>query len=280
MQWLKQDPFAFLFYIFMYFLLSPLVAMPYYSSLLFFPISQTYEAYKTEPVLGLKQEEVFFPTANGNKLHGLYYKLPGASKTCVVNHGNGSNITYRLDLARLILKSGASVFLYDYQGYGLSQGQPSIDGICADGLAAYDFVANEKHVAPNDLICFGESLGTGVACYVAENRKCAAIILQSPFSSLLSIARSRLFWLWLYPRFMFPKLLLDNLSYLKGSHPPVLLVHGMNDDIVPVENSKELDKLASESKTLVLLPNAGHNDIYTVDADLYVDAMKKFIARL
>ncbi len=275
-----MDAFAFLFYIFMYVILSPWVAMGYYSSMLFFPIKETYEAYKTESVLGVKQEEIFFPTANGNKLHALYFKLPGAQKTCVVNHGNGSNITYRLALAKLILQSGASVFMYDYQGYGLSQGSPSIDGICTDGLAAYDFVVNQEAVKPADLICFGESLGTGVACYVAENRPCAGIILQSPFSSLLAIARSRIFWLWLYPRWMYPKIMLDNLSYLKGAHPPLLLVHGVNDEIVPVSNSEELNKLASEPKTLVLLPNAGHNDIYGVDSEQYVAAMKKFVADL
>lgn len=79
---------------------------------------------------------------------------------------------------------------------------------------------------------------------------------------------------------MFPKLLLDNLSYLKGPHPPLLLVHGMHDDIVPASNSEELNKLASEPKTLVLLPNAGHNDIYGVDSEQYVAAMKKFITDL
>lgn len=261
-----------------YALLSPLVAMPLYNIALFHPSMAG--DYGLQSIKGVPCRNVFFPSANGKKLHAWLFNKPGASKTVLISHGNAGNLTDREGLVSLILDAGASVFVYDYQGYGKSQGSPSMGGICEDGDSAYKHLIENEGVKPSDLIVFGESIGTGVASATAAGHPCAGIILQSAYTSLPALAREKMFLLRLYPNFMFPPTRLDSLSVLTRPHPPVLLVHGVKDTLIPIAHSEKLYSCALAPKYFARLPEAGHNDIYEVNSDLYVKALRDFISSL
>jgi len=181
----------------------------------------------------------------------------------------------------MFLRDGISVFIYDYQGYGRSAGSPSVEKICEDGNAAFDWLISEKGYHDHDIIVFGESLGTGVACQIAARRHVAGIILQSAYSSLVDLARQKILWLRLYPASFFPKQeQLNNAVILSQPHAPLLLVHGGRDRLIPVTHSAQIFRIAVPPKTFTQLPDAGHNDIYDVNFEQYNSAVQQFLRGL
>ncbi len=263
--------------------LSPMVAWPLYSKMLFFPDKTTHvppavfdkiaEHYKA------KWEEVYLPTANGKRIHAYLFNQPGTQYTALISHGNAGNSDYRSLLIANLLQCGLSVMIFDYQGYGKSEGEPTCEGITDDGIAAYDYLVREKHVAPEAVVLYGESLGCSVAMNTMKHRKVAGVIAQSGFSSLVTAARDRLPWLWLFPASTFP-VQFDNVAALRGEHPPVLLIHGTKDFMLPVRYAEEMYAGASEPKTLLKLPDAGHNDIAVVDLPQYIAGVMGFLKTL
>lgn len=263
--------------------LSPMVSWPLYNKLLFFPDKKTQlpagvfdkiaEHYKA------KWQEDYFPSANGKRIHAYYFVQPGSKYTALISHGNAGNSDYRSLLIANLLQCGLSAMIFDYQGYGKSEGEPSCEGISDDGLAAYDFLVNQKHVAPESVILYGESLGCAVAMNTMKHRKVGGVIAQSGFSSLVTAARDRLPWLWLFPAAAFP-VQFDNVAALGGEHPPVLVIHGEKDFILPVRYADEMYAGASEPKTILKLPHAGHNDLNVVDLPQYIGGVTGFLNSL
>lgn len=221
-----------------------------------------------------------FTALDGTKLHGWFIRVPNATKTFLVSHGNGGNLAYRLKLIDALLSSGASVFAYDYRGYGRSEGNPTPEGIAVDGLGAYDYLVREKKVAPLDIVLYGESLGCTVSTVISQKRTCGGVVLQSGFSTIVEAARDRLPWFRLFPDDAFPQRFLDNVTAYKTKHPPLLLVHGVKDWVLPSRYSQTIFDNAIEPKQLVLLPNANHNDIYFTDKEAAVDALRGFVNTL
>jgi uncharacterized protein len=251
-----------------------------YRPLLFHPWKVTATEPVAPPLAGVTGENVYFPSENGKMLNGWYYVNPKAIYTIIFNHGNGGNITVRTDLVQLLLMAGASVFIYDYEGYGESVGKPTVEGICEDGAGAYKYLTSVKAIHPDKIILYGESLGAAVASYISTRFECKAIVLQSGFSSLYGIACEVFPLLKIYPAFLFPNPALDNLSVLSKPHPPVLLIHGDADTVVPVSHAKTLYDKAVGPKKFLELPKTGHADIYTTAASVYVRAMKSFLSTL
>lgn len=196
------------------------------------------------------------------------------------NHGNAGNLSSRNSIVSLLIKTGASVFIYDYEGFGKSGGLPSIDGICENGLTAYDFLVYKEGVDPRSIIVYGESLGTGVAMYLADKRPVGGVILQSGFSSLRTIALEVFPSLKLFPPFLFPTQQLDTLKLSKKPHPPLLIVHGMKDEVVPYSHAERVYKEAAEPKQLLTLPNSGHVDICATAPNEFLKTVIEFINRL
>jgi fermentation-respiration switch protein FrsA (DUF1100 family) len=258
-----------------YLVLSPRVAMPLYNKLLFYPMKQG--EYDLKAVAGVAKEDCFFPSVNGRKLHAWYFPVPQARATVLISHGNGGNLTWRVPLFEMLIRSNVSVFAYDYQGYGLSEGSPTVDNICDDGIAAYDYLVEKKKLAPAKLILYGESLGGAVACYTAARRPTGGLILQSTFSSLPHIAGQKFIHLKLYPRFFFPANTLDNVAVLKKFHPPLMLVHGMKDRIIPESEAELLFQGACEPKKIVRIAEASHNDLLSTFAPQLEDAIGEFV---
>lgn len=265
----------------MYAALSPILGMGLYNHLIFFPMKPEVDLTKVfeglEKMTTAKKIDVTIPSGKNEKLAGWYLKKEGASKLIIVSHGNGGSIDHRIVLLPSMLRCKTSVLMYDYRGYGKSTGEPTIDGIKEDGLSVYDYAKNELHYKPENIIVYGESLGSGVTTYIARNRTVGGIIIQSGFSSLSDAAKDRLPWLWLYPQLAFAGVELDNAGYLNGKHAPLLLVHGDKDAILPIKHAYKVIANASEPKTFVKVAGAGHNDVSTFDVKVFATALQNFV---
>lgn len=244
--------------------------------MLFFP-SRFPRDWEGIPCLeGIQGEDVFFTGENNQRLNGWYFEKPGSDYVILFSHGNSGNLTIRHHISRLMLKAGYSVFVYDYQGFGRSSGLPTIDGICSDGLAAYDYLLNQRGVEPEQIILYGESLGAAVASHLSTVRKCSGLILQSGFSSLRRIAFEHFPFLRIYPAGLFPSPPLDSLSILEKSDVPLLLIHGQLDRVIPVKHSHDMYQVAGGVKRFLLLSGTAHGDIWTTAESEYVEALISF----
>src|SRR5438874_1756801 len=123
-----------------YVILSPRVSTARYSERLFRPYWGNGSQTELRNFSEVKNHEVFFATTDGGKLHGWIYIKPGSRKIILVHPGNSGDIAGRLELTRLLLESGSSVFQYEPRGFGMSPGTPSPETICEDGVAAYDYL--------------------------------------------------------------------------------------------------------------------------------------------
>jgi uncharacterized protein len=267
-----------------YIVLSPRVSPFLYSAKLFRPEVCTDGGYEGPPIVGVIPKDVYFNAPNGNRLHGWFFKLPNSNYIAVVNHGNKGNIGTMTHLTPvdLLLNSGVSVLLYDYEGYGISQGKPSLKGILADGKAAYDYAITGLGYRPAQIIEYGESLGCAVAGRLAVCVPCAGVILQSGFASLERIGKEAMPIVKIYPSWLFPLPRLDTAEMLKQPHPPLLIIHGKQDTVVPFAHAEALYESASQPKQLLALPNTAHHDILTHehDKELAIATIKGFISKL
>lgn len=221
-------------------------------------------------------KELAFPSQNGMLLHGLFFERPDTKRLFLLSHGKGNNIYIQVQRARLLLGCGASVFMYDYQGFGRSQGRPTVAGTCDDAIAAYDFLVNHEKRTGNDIIAVGQSWGSGPTGQLAAKRPLGGVIMHAGFSSLCDAARDTLFWLRLYPDWCFPRqFLLDNVAIFSKPHPPLLIIHGKTDQVIPCTEAERLFAAAVEPKTLLLLPR-GHSSVG--DGVVFASAVRQFMA--
>jgi len=260
--------------------LSPRVAVPLYRSMLFHPAKFPEGYYDIDNLDGFKPQDISFTSRDGTSLHGWLFKLAGATRTILFHHGNAANLTTRLGTIQLQLRAGASVFIYDYRGFGKSKGVPDLRGICDDGCAAFDYLVEREGIAPHNIINYGESLGSGVACQVSTTRSGGGLVLQSGFCSLRRIGGEVAPWVRLYPDALFPQPQLDNIAVVKRKHPPLLIMHGQKDAVVPFKHGQELFDQASEPKTFVQFPGANHNDLSVVDPETFQNGLRQFLLSL
>jgi len=261
--------------------------MPLYERLLFFP-----DRSDPAKVLGLFRDDprllchsstsVFFKTPDQIKLSGWFFKSSSSARVVLVSHGNGGNLGHRAILASSLLKAGYSVFLYDYEGYGNSLGQPSVRHCIADACAAYDYLVNVEKIAPVQIVGYGESLGSGVTAELSRRRPLAAMVLQSSFPSLTWAAHDRLWYTWLYPNSWFPEL--DCLAAVRDSTIPLLIIHGRNDPVFSTEYARMIYaqiryRKIESSAVLCLIDHMGHN-LEDSNQTEYLKAMRELLKTL
>ena len=176
----------------------------------------------------------------------------------LVFNGNAGNRAHRAPLAAALQRHGLQVLLVDYRGYGGNPGTPTENGLAADSRAAHAYVAGRPDVDASRIVYFGESLGTAVAIDLAVEHPPAALVLRSPFTSMADVGRYH------YPFLPVRHLLRDwfaAIDQIRRIRVPLLVIAGGRDRIVPIENSRRLYDAAGAPKTLLVLPNADHNDV-------------------
>ncbi len=262
--------------------LAPAVGQPIYDCLLFQPLKYPKGTYQTLNVKGIKPEEIFFRSHNGGKLHGLLYSLPLAKHIVLLSHGNSGNISQRGHIVDLLLKDGVSVFVYDYAGFGRSEGKTSLETLCKDGRSAYDYLTLVKHLRPDQIILFGESLGTLVTGKLAETVQCAAIILECPLYSLRRIGCDKFSFLSWYPDWAWTNSCkqLDNARALHQKRSPVLLIAGTRDNLTQIKQADELYAAVAAPKVYIRIEGAQHGDAVMMKSPKYKEGLKNFLASL
>jgi hypothetical protein len=260
---------------------------------------------------GVPFEEVRFTAADGVKLHGWYVAPeppkgagpgkpggsdiptgsgnpdsshiqddpdgPDGSHGAVIlwAHGNAGNLSHRAENIAFIRRElGAGVFLFDYRGYGLSEGSPDEEGLYADARAAYAWLRGRT--SPGRIFLFGRSLGAAVMVKLAsEGVEARGLILESTFESLLAMGKK-----------MFPILPVDwiitqkfdTAALIPSVKMPVFVLHGSADEIIPFSQGQAVFSLAPRPKRFFRIIGAGHNDTYRAGGPSYWDAWREFLA--
>jgi uncharacterized protein len=228
----------------------------------------------TPSALGLPHEDAWLVTEDGVRIHGWYLPVRDARWVTLVSHGNAGNISHRLDRALLLQgRLRSSVFLYDYRGYGASEGSPDEAGTYRDARAAYRYLVEQKHVRPGELVLFGESLGSAVALELALERPAAALVLEAPFTSVPDVARTTL----LAPLAPFVRTRYDSLARIPRLRMPLLVMQGDRDEVISPALGRRLFDAAPEPKRYYAIPGAGHNDTYVVGGAAYWKALADFL---
>jgi uncharacterized protein len=241
---------------------------------IYFP-SRGYDA--TPSALGLAHEDVWLTAEDGVRIHGWYLPVPRARWVTLVSHGNAGNISHRLDRVLLLQERlRSSVFLYDYRGYGASEGSPDETGTYRDARAAYRYLVEEKRVKTDELVLFGESLGSAVSLELALTHPAAALVLEAPFTSVRDMARTTI----LAPLAPFVRTRYDSLERIPRLRMPLLVVQGDRDEIVPPAQGRRLFDAAPEPKRYFAIPGAGHNDTYVVGGAAYWRTIGDFLQTL
>ncbi|MCG2710952.1 MAG: alpha/beta hydrolase [Candidatus Omnitrophica bacterium] len=239
-------------------------------SSLYYPLRQL-EGTPTE--IGLPYENVFFNASDNTKLHGWFVPATDAKATVIFVHGNGGNISHRLDKIRVFNELNVNLFIFDYRGYGRSKGVSGEQGLYLDIQAAYDYIRRKD--STGKVIIYGESLGGSLAVDLASKADIDGLILEGAFTSVADMAKIVYPWL--------PAVLLktkfDTISKISHVKAPKLHFHAEFDDVVPLSMGSRLFKAAKEPKKFVLLEGM-HNDSFFVSAVKVRSELKEFFSSL
>jgi fermentation-respiration switch protein FrsA (DUF1100 family) len=239
-----------------------------------------YHPDRARPLLGalarLGVREVAVPTADGLSLLAWYLPArgsPGGERPVIVYfHGNAGHIGYRADRVERFAREGYGMLMLEYRGFGGNPGEPSEAGLFEDAAAALRFVAAQG-VGGHRIVLYGESLGTGVAVQAAITRKVGAVVLESPYTSIVAAAR---FHYPFIPASWLVSDRYDSLSRIGQIRAPILMLHGARDGIVPLSLGEALFAAAPEPKEQWIAQRAGHVDLGWFGA---LDVAIAFIAR-
>ncbi len=228
-----------------------------------FEHNQVYHPYRqleaAPAELGRAFEDVRFKTDDGVELHGWFFPAdtnsPRAQLAFLICHGNAGNISHRLDLSGALLETGASVFVFDYRGYGLSEGRPSEQGTYRDAQAAHAWL-RRKQFRGERIIAFGESLGGGVASELALRETLGGLVLQSTFTSIPDVGKEIFPWL---PVRWLSSIKYDTRTKLPRINLPVLVMHSREDDLIRFHHAEKNFAAANEPKIFCELLGS-HND--------------------
>lgn len=230
-------------------------------------------------VLGRPFEDVTFTAQDGTRLHGWFFPAapdsPRRHLAVLHCHGNGGNISHRLDIADTLLETGVNVLLFDYRGYGRSRGRPTEEGTYRDAVAAHAWLV-ERGFAPTNIIAFGESLGGAVATELARRVPLAGLVLQSTFTSIPDVGAELFPFL---PVRWLARLRYDTRAKLPSIHVPVLILHSRDDTLVRFGHAERNFAAANAPKRLVELAG-DHNDFLEAGRELFRDGFAGWLREL
>ena len=239
--------------------------------LLFFPAK--YPTGDWQPK-DLRCDDVYFIADDKTQLHGWYCPCDNPRAVILLAHGNAGHVASRAPWLRYLQsKAKVSIFIFDYRGYGRSEGTPTVEGALMDARAARAKLCELASTTDSEMLLMGESLGGAIMVQLASESAPRGLILQSTFSSLREVADVHFQKLsWLVPRGR-----LDALSKIAKYHGPLLQSHGDRDQTIPFALGEKLFGAANEPKTMIVVANADHNNWISDD---YLQRFNAFLNRI
>ncbi|MBU4376487.1 MAG: alpha/beta hydrolase [Candidatus Omnitrophica bacterium] len=225
--------------------------------------------------VGLAYEEVYFDTSDNKRLNGWYIPNSKAKFTIIFCHGNAGNISHRLEKILIFYNLGLNIFVFDYRGYGKSEGAPSESGLYEDADAAYNYLTTERRISKDDIILYGESIGGAVAIDLAQRISVLALITEATFTSAKDMSEIAFPFI---PYFVFSSRF-DSVFKIKDIACPKLIIHSVNDEIVPFRLGEKLFDAAMPPKKFRKI-RGGHNTAFLESREEYANSIKTFINSL
>ncbi len=215
--------------------------------------------------------EVRIETGDGDQITAVYLKHPRPKCTLLLSHGNAEDLGNVVPFMQQFHERGCSVLMYDYRGYGTSDGHPSTANAKKDVTAAYEWLVHEMRVDPKTIVSHGRSLGGGVAVWLAANRTVGGVITEISFASAFRVKTRRK--LLLFDKF-------DSLRSIRNVNCPVLVIHGTDDEIIPLWHGQRVYDAAPEPKRHLWIEGGRHNNYAYVEEENYFDTVIRFIDEL
>ncbi len=223
----------------------------------------------TPDKVGLVYEDVWFTTQDDINLHAWLVLGDPHKPIVVFFHGNAANISHRVDILQYFNEMGFSVFIFDYRGFGKSNGQAnSEEDLYIDARSALDYLKT-RGWSSSQMIYYGRSLGAAVSLQMGLESPPAVVVMEAPFTSMSEIAwhtapitYALIGWWSIRARF-------DNINKIEKLTTPVVFFQGDKDHIVPVDMAQRLYERANDPKAFYLIPEGGHSDLYQVGGEKY-----------
>ena len=242
-------------------------------SLIYYPNMPARDLISSPEDIGLTYQNVELVTDDNIQLHGWFIPNDNAKGTLLFFHGNAGNISHRLESISLFHDLELNVFIIDYRGYGRSEGKTTEKGTYLDAEAAWHYLTHTRGISGEQIIIFGRSLGASIASWLASQHTPAALIIESGFTSVPSMAQR--FYPFLPVRWL-TTFRYDSKRYVANIQSPIMVAHSKDDEIIPYHEGREIFAAAAEPK-MFLEMQGGHNDGFIVSGTSYVEGLRSFI---
>jgi uncharacterized protein len=250
------------------------------ASMIFFPSRDI----TSEPNdLGIRFEDLRLKTSDGAELHGWFLHAQSTKTqdetsqlTLLWLHGNAGKISGRISKAEGWVKRGVNVLLVDYRGYGKSSGKiDAEENLHHDAQAAWTWLRDVKGIPPNDMVLYGESIGSVPAIRLAAEALARALILEAPFTSTKEM--TKIHYGGMVPDFMIKDFQMDNVSRIGGIQCPLFVIQGSEDEVVPIQMGKAIFEKAPDPKEMWIIEGGLHNDLPSRTGSQFVEKPLEFV---
>lgn len=255
------------------YVLIALAMFAFQSRLIFLPNVPSRALGPGPDSIGLDFESVQFTTDDGVKLHGWYVPAEEPRGVVLFFHGNAGNISHRLETIWILNQLTLSTLIFDYRGYGQSEGTTDEEGTYRDGQAGWRYLTEERGIAANDIVIFGRSLGAAIAAHTAKQNAPGAVILESAFTSAPDMAAYLYPWL---PARQLARIRYPTDAYVQDIKSPLLVIHSPDDELIPFRQGQEIFALASRPKQFLQI-RGSHNDGFLLTGQRYTDGLDAFL---
>lgn len=222
--------------------------------------------------IGLSYEDLYIKTEDGESLNAWFVPAKDAEITLLYFTGRAGNLSDTVSLIKIFNSMGINVFSFDYRGYGNSSGKPNEKGLYKDGRAAFDYLLTRKDINKDKIVAYGKSLGGPVAADLCLRRKLAGLILEGSLASLRTYVGDMGGFL---PTELLVSEKFNTIAKVQKIHIPKLIVHGMDDDVIPFAEGRLIFNKAGLPKEF--LPyDGGHDDEVFITSESYKNRLNKF----
>jgi fermentation-respiration switch protein FrsA (DUF1100 family) len=231
------------------------------------------DIYRNPGDINLEFDDLRLETKDGKHISAWYIPAEKSRGVLLFCHGNAGNIADRLESILIFHELRLDVLLFDYRGYGTSEGSPNEKGTYLDAEAAWEYLVNEKNIPPEKIVLFGESLGSAIAAHVALKHKVGGLIVESGFTSIPDMGRLSFPYL---PVSLLSRFRYSTIDIIDKIKAPKLFIHSSQDEIVPYEYGVTLYEKAREPKEFIQIKGS-HNEGFFVSEKIFREGIGKFI---